>query len=134
SGWTAPERSRRNSRRAGVGCYHPGAQRIKGQLFALAQAGSLASEIAQVVKLGAADAARAHQVNMIDNRRVYRENTLHAVAETDFSHCDGLAHASVLARNHRSFKGLKTFFFAFADSYMHSNGIARAKLRMRRGA
>ena len=53
------------------------------------QSRGLALEPAQVVKLGAANFRRTHDVNLVDDLGVDGENTLHALAETDFA--DGKA-------------------------------------------
>src|SRR5579875_205031 len=60
-------------------------------LFALAQTGCFAFEIAQIVELGPAHPSRAHQVNVIDHGRMQRENTLYTVAEADLANGYGLA-------------------------------------------
>ena len=101
-------------------------------LIALAQAGCFAPQSAQIVKLGAAYASCSDQIDMVDHRRVDREDALHAVTEADLSHRDGLAHPTILAREHGSFKGLQPLFITFSDSDVYANGVARPELRMRR--
>ena len=91
-------------------------------------------ELAQIVQLGAANRAGAHHIDMVDDRRVHRENALHAVAEAHLANRDGLAHAGVLAGDHGAFKRLQTLFVAFPDSYVNANGIAGPELGMRRRA
>ena len=98
-------------------------------LLAFAETRCFALQIAQIVKLGAAHAAGAHDVDVIDHRSVHRENALYALAKADLSHGDGFADARVLAGNHGSFKRLQTFLVAFFDLDVDANGVARAEFR-----
>src|SRR4051794_40878626 len=84
-------------------------------LAALFQAGSLAFQRAQIVELGAADAAGAHDIDVIDHLGVHREDALHALAETDFADGDAFPHAHAVAGNQYAFKSLEAFFFTFLD-------------------
>src|SRR5581483_7526536 len=99
------------------------------QLFAFAQACGLALEPAQIIQLGAAHAAGAHHIDVIDHRRMNRKNALHALPEADLAHGDGFAQAAVLARDHGAFEGLQALFVALSDLHVNANGVARTKLR-----
>src|SRR5208337_2211903 len=92
------------------------------------QSRGLALEPAQVVKLGAADFRRAHHVNLVDHLGVDGEDTLHALAETDFADRKAGLRAS-LPGNDDAFEGLQALFFAFSDLDLHLDGIAGTKLR-----
>src|ERR1017187_5308639 len=97
-------------------------------LLTFAEACGFALQSAQIVKLGAAHAAGAHHVDVVDHACVDRENAFHALAEADLAHRDALAHAGVIACNHRAFEGLQTFLVAFLDLHVHANGVARPEL------
>src|SRR5579863_5478668 len=98
------------------------------RLFALAQARGFALQAAQVVELGAADAAGADDVDVIDDGRVNREDALDAVAEADLADGDGFAEAAgVIAGEYGAFKRLEALFIAFLDFDVDANGIAGAK-------
>src|SRR5581483_9617594 len=60
----------RRLRRSGSGC------RALAARVALADARRFAAQLAQVVELGAAHAATAHQIDVINHRRVKREDAL----------------------------------------------------------
>src|SRR5579884_135062 len=101
----------------------------QGSLFALAQAGSLAFEPAQVIQLGAAHAAGSDKVDVIDHWRVDREDALNALAETDLANGNGLAQAAVLTRDYGAFESLQTLLVALANSDVHADGVAWAEFR-----
>src|ERR1700680_2665773 len=97
-------------------------------LFDFFQSRRLPLEPAQVVKLGAPDFGRAHDVNLVDDLGVDGENTLHALAETDLAdRKTGLGAA--LPRNDDAFERLQALFFAFSDLDQHLDRIAGTKLR-----
>ena len=79
-------------------------------LVALAQTGGFAAESTQVVQFRAPYTAGAHYVDMIDHPRVDREDTLHALAETDLANGDALAHAGIIAGDDRAFERLEALF------------------------
>src|ERR1700723_1106708 len=60
-----------------------------GKLLSLAQAGGLALETAQIVKLGAAHAPGADHIDVVDDSCVDGEDALDAMAEADLANCDG---------------------------------------------
>src|ERR1700744_2326502 len=89
----------------------------------------LAFKSPQIVQLRAADLSRAHNIDVIDNRGAQRENTLDAVTEADLADRYGLAHPGVLAREHRAFKHLNAFFFAFFDFDVDFDRVAGTEWR-----
>src|SRR5262249_7054382 len=97
------------------------------RLFALFQAGRFALEPAQVVELGAANFAGAHDVDVIDHFGVDREDALDAVAEADLADGDALTHARAIAGNDGAFESLEALFIAFLDFDVNLDGIAGAK-------
>src|SRR6266853_3638962 len=72
----------------------------------LADACSLAAQFAQIVELGTTHAATLDQINVVNNRRMKRKDSLDADAETGLPDSDRLTRAAVLARNHDAFKYL----------------------------
>src|SRR5215471_14250061 len=53
--------------------------------FHFPQASSFAFEIAQIEELGAANAIRAQDLNLVDDFGVQREDALHSLAKADFT-------------------------------------------------
>src|ERR1017187_6369451 len=98
------------------------------KLSALFQTGSFALQGAQIVELGAAHTARANHIDVIHHLGVYREDTLHALAETDLADSDDLAHAHAVAGNQHAFESLQALFLAFLYLDVHLDGVAWAKL------
>src|SRR6185503_5746962 len=98
--------------------------------IALADTGGLTSQTTQVIELGPAYAAALDQVDVIDDRRVQRKNSLDADAEARFSDGDRFARATVLASDHDTFECLQSFLrFGFLDAHVNAYRIARLKLR-----
>src|ERR1017187_9517813 len=114
--------SHRNWPLAGAG------RMARPKLSALFQTGGFALQGAQIVKLGAAYTARANHIDVIHHLGVYREDTLHALAETDLADSDALAHAHAVAGNQHAFESLQALFLAFLDLDVHLDGVAGAKL------
>src|SRR6185437_14379486 len=89
---------------------------------------SLAAQIAQVIKLGAPNFRRTHQVDAIDHSRTYREYTLHTLAEADLA--NGKASLrTARARQHHTLECLQALFVAFFDLDVNANSVARDELR-----
>src|SRR5215471_18708735 len=101
------------------------------ELFALAQAGSFALQIAQIIELGSPNAAGTHYINMIDDASVHGEDALHAVPKADLPDGDALAHGHAVTRNHHALEGLKTLFIAFLDLHMDFDRVAGAEIGKR---
>src|SRR5260370_3809482 len=114
--------SHRNLPPAGIG------RMARPKLFALFQAGSFALQRTQIVQLGAAHAAGADDIDVVHHLRMYREDTLHALAKTDLSDGDALAHTHSVACDQHAFESLEALFLAFLDLHVHLNGVAGTKL------
>src|SRR5207237_9873718 len=78
--------------------------------IAFANAGSLAAKIAQVVKLGAANVALLHHVDVIDDRGMQRKDSFDADTKTGLANSYGFTHAAVLTCDANPFECLQTFF------------------------
>src|SRR2546423_2422256 len=74
--------------------------------IAFANAGSLAAKIAQVVKLGAANVALLHHVDVIDDRGMQRKDSFDADTKTGLANGYGFTHAAMLARDAYAFECL----------------------------
>src|ERR1039457_1931044 len=127
--WKPRARSSRSSVASQRNLPPAGAGRMaRPKLVALFQTGGLALKGAQIVQLGAAYAACADDIDMVHHLGVYREDTLHALAETDLADGDALAHARAIAGNQDAFEGLEALFLAFLDLDVNLDGVTGAKL------
>src|SRR5258708_3559030 len=97
-------------------------------LFDFFQPSSLTLEPTQVVKLGASDFCRSHDVNLVDDLGVDGKDTFHALAETDLTDRKARLRAA-FPGNDDAFERLQALFFAFSDLDQHLDRIAGAKLR-----
>src|SRR5690606_38612727 len=89
------------------------------------EAGGLAAQLAQVVELGAAAASAAHDRDLADERRVDREDSLHALAEGDLPHGHGAACAlAVLAGDDDALERLYARAVALRDLVVDPHGVA----------
>src|SRR6185369_5160637 len=70
---------------------------------ALTDACGLTAQSTEVVKLRASDATAFYEIDVVDDRRVQRENSFDADAKTRLSHCDCFARAPMFARDHDAF-------------------------------
>src|SRR5207253_3004874 len=91
------------------------------------ETGSLATQTAKVIKLGAADFGRTHQLNPIDHARAHRENAFHTLPEADLA--DGEAGLRpTRSRQHHAFERLQALFLAFFDLDVNADGVTRDEL------
>src|SRR3954471_17063308 len=65
----------------------------------LTDARSLAAQPAQVIELGATHASALDHVYVINDGRMQREDSLNTNAEAGLAHSDGLARATMFARD-----------------------------------
>ena len=101
--------------------------------FDFLQTGGLALQTAQVIELGAPNFRRTHHVDLVDDLRVDREDTLDALAEADLA--DGETRlCAVAACNDDAFKRLQALFFAFANLDRNLDRVAGTELRADRCA
>src|SRR5215469_2997588 len=73
---------------------------------ALADAGRFAAPAAQIVELGPADLAAAHDLDRVDHRRVERKDALDALAVRDLAHREVLVEAAAGAADADALIGL----------------------------
>src|SRR5262249_6804079 len=105
---------------------------LAGLGAALAQPGRFADAVAQVVELGAADAASAFYLDLGNARRVNREDALHALALDTAPHREALAHALAAASDHSAGTDLDALLLPFENALVDIDSIADLKLRDRR--
>jgi hypothetical protein len=95
---------------------------------ALTDTCGLTAQSTKVVKLCSADATTLYEVDVVDDRRVQREDSFDADAETRFSHGDRFARAAMFASDYDAFKNLQSFFgLGLFDPNMHTDRIAWLK-------
>ena len=87
------------------------------------------AQITQVVKLRPAHTTAADDVDMIDNRRVEREDAFDADAERDLANRHGFTRAAVFAGDDDALKNLQALLVAFLDANVNLHGVARLKSR-----
>src|SRR6185503_2813216 len=96
---------------------------------ALTDACGLTAQSTQVVELRASDATTLYEIDMVDDRRVQRENSFDADAETGFSHCDRFARAAMFAGDDDAFKSLQSLFgLGLFNPHVYTDRIAWLKL------
>jgi len=83
-----------------------------------------ARSLAQVVETCATDLAAAKDLELLDSRRVEREDSLDADAVRDLADCESCAAAAAVDFNYYAFKGLKTFFFTFDNFALEAHSVA----------
>src|SRR5690349_15326735 len=93
-------------------------------LGALGDTGRLAAAIAEVVQLGAADGATAHDLDGIDERRVEREHALDAFAVGDLTNREALVEAAAGTGDADALVGLNAGTLAFLHLHVDDDGIA----------
>src|SRR4051812_21266307 len=107
------------------------ALRVGSQLarIFLADAGGLATQPAQIVELGATDATALDHINVVNDGRVQREDSLDTDAEAGLAHGDGLARPTVLARDDDALERLQALFgLRLFDAHVDAHRIARLKV------
>src|SRR5262245_33095941 len=97
---------------------------------ALADAGGLASQGGQEIKFGAADAPVFDDVDVINDRRVEREDALDAYAERGLAHGDRLADAFASTRDYNPLERLQPLLgLALLDPDVNADGVAGNEIR-----
>ena len=94
-----------------------------------ADLGSLATKIAEVVKLRAANISAANDFKLLDNRSVHGEGALYADAVRDLANRESFASARTRATNDDALEDLDTALGTFDNTHVNLEFIARAKCR-----
>src|SRR5262245_40132108 len=100
-----------------------------GLAGALGDAGGFAAAAAQVIELGAADAAAAHELDRVDHGRIEREHALNAFAVGDLAHREVLVEAVAGAADAHALISLHTGALALDDLHVHDDRVARSEFR-----
>src|ERR1041385_7228098 len=95
----------------------------------LGDARLLAAQSAQVIELGAAHLAAAHDLDRVDHRRIEREHALDALAVGNLAHREALVDAAAGARDAQTLISLQTRALALDDLHVHDEGVAGRKVR-----
>src|SRR5687767_15053584 len=106
---TCPEQRRRESDRP-LGFLH---------------ARGLPLQLAEEVQLGAADAGGAHDVDLVDDRRMQREDALHTLPERNLANGECRARAAAMHPDHHALEHLDALFVAFANFHVDADCVPR---------
>jgi len=87
----------------------------------------LTAKVAQVVELGATNVTTANNLNVIDNRRVNGELTLHADLERHLTNGEGLANAFTRAADNDALEDLNTRAVTLDDVYVNLDSVTSAE-------
>src|SRR3984885_11054928 len=90
----------------------------------LDDAGRLAAQIAEVIKLGTAYLAAAHHLDRVDHRRHHREHAFDAFAVGNLAHGEALVEPAAGAADADAFIGLHAGAIAFHHLDVDDQGIA----------
>jgi hypothetical protein len=105
------------------------AARIRPVRFCSFMRAALPRRFAQEVQLGAAHLRRADQLDLVDRRRVQREDALDALAERHLAHREGGADAAPVHADHHAFEHLDALLVALAHLHVHADRVARLHRR-----
>src|SRR6266851_1508576 len=100
------------------------AARFCAALLALADTGRFAAPFAQVVELGAANLAAAHDLDRVDRRRIERKHTLDAFPVGNLAHREVLIEPATRPTDAHTLIGLYARTVAFDHLHVHQHGIA----------
>src|SRR5690606_37749901 len=96
---------------------------------ALANAGGLTAQVAQVVELGTADPAAGGDLDLLEHRAVHREGPLHSDGVADLADGEGLADSRPLPPDHHALEDLDTGPVALGDPNVDVQRVARTEVR-----
>src|SRR5215467_5301960 len=96
--------------------------------LALEDAGRLAAPSAQVIELGPAHLAAAHDLDRVDHRRVEREHALDALAVRDLAHREALVEAVTGAADAYALVGLHAGALALHHLDVDDKRVARGEI------
>src|SRR6476469_3478971 len=112
----------RGLRRGGLG--------LAAALLLLGDARLLAAQAAQIIELGAAHLAAAHELDRVDHRRIEREYALDAFAVGNLAHRETLVDAAARAADAQALIGLHAGAVALAHLDVHDHGVAWREIGM----
>src|SRR5438045_8569912 len=98
---------------------------LGGLLFShFLHARRLALQVAQEVELGAADLGGAQHVDLVDDRRVQREDALDALPERHLADGEGRARAPAVHAADHAFEHLDALLVALAHLHAHRPAVS----------
>src|SRR3954463_12169614 len=92
---------------------------------ALGDTRRLAAQVAQIIQLGAAHLAAAHELDRVDHRRVQREHALHAFAIRNLADREALVDPAARTADADALVSLNTGALAFDNLDVDDDGVAR---------
>src|SRR5690606_27040644 len=95
-----------------------------------AQARLLAAQLAQVVEARATHVAAALDLDLLDDRRVHREDALDADAVGDLAHREALRGAPAAAADDHALEYLDALLVALLHPHVDAHGVAGAEGRV----
>src|SRR5262252_9332390 len=98
-------------------------------ILLLADARRLAAATAQVIKLGAAHLAAAHELDRVDHRRIERKHALHALAIGNLAYGEILVEARARAADTNALISLDAGAVALDHFDIDENRVARREIR-----
>src|SRR6516225_230289 len=98
-------------------------------ILLLADARCLAAATAQVIKLGAAHLAAAHELDRVDHRRIKRKHALHAFAIGNLAHGEILVEARARAADTNALISLDAGAVALDHLDIDEDRVARREIR-----
>src|SRR5262245_48661320 len=98
-------------------------------ILLLADARGLAAATAQVIELGAAHLAAAHDLDRVDHGRIERKDALHTLAVGNLAHGEILVEARARAADANALIGLDAGALALDHLDVDEDGVARREIR-----
>src|SRR5690606_28675163 len=117
------------SRRCGAPASGPWSGGRRSAAPALLHARRLAPELTQEVELRTAHAGRPHDFDLLDDRRVQREDALDPLPERDLAHGERRTRAATMLADDDPLEDLDALLVTFADLHVHPHGVPRPHLR-----
>src|SRR5690349_20210047 len=102
-------------------------RRIATDIAALGDTGGLTGPAAQVVKLGAAHGTAAHDLDLVDDRRIEREDALDALAERNLANSEAGSDALIGAGDAHALERLHAGAVAFDHLDADAKRVAGAE-------
>jgi hypothetical protein len=91
--------------------------------------GFFTSPATQVEQAGTTNTTSPVDINLVDERRVERENPFHAYVSGNFPNRKGFGQSRTFDLNYRTTIILNSFLVTLTDFVMHRDGIAGTELR-----
>lgn len=91
--------------------------------------GCLTDAVTQVVELGPTNVSTGVHLDLLDDRRVNREGTLHADAIGELANGEGLLYPTALTTNHNTLEHLDALLVALNHANVNLEGVPRGEVR-----